>query len=83
MPLMEIAAHAPTTVDDLGHSRGLAKSVADGKQGAAVLDVVARALATPEADWPQVPERSDLPRGLGPVVDLLKSYFRIADHDDR
>jgi ribonuclease D len=75
--LMEVAAHAPTSAEDLSHSRGVSKSAVDGKQGAVVLEVVARALATPESEWPHVPERQELPRGLGPVVDLLKVLLKL------
>ncbi len=75
--LMEVAAHTPTTVDELARIRGLSKGAAEGRQGAALLDAVGRALALPETSWPQPPERNDLPRGLGPVVDLLKVLLKI------
>jgi ribonuclease D len=75
--LMEIAAQAPGTVDDLAHTRGLSRGTAEGRLGAALLAAVARALATPESDWPQPGERNELPRGLGPVVDLLKVLLKL------
>lgn len=75
--LMEIAAQAPTTIDDLAHTRGLSRNAAEGKLGAALLDAVNRALATPEDQWPRPMERNDLPRGLGPVVDLLKVLLKL------
>ena len=75
--LMEIAAHAPMTAEDLAHTRGLSKGAAEGRLGAAILATVARALATPEKDWPQPAERVELPRGLGPVVDLLKVLLKL------
>ncbi|MBW7849507.1 MAG: ribonuclease D [Rhodospirillales bacterium] len=74
--LLEIAAHAPTTVADLGRTRGLSKGVAEGRQGAAVLEAVARAVGLPETDWPVPPERGEGPRG-GPVVELLKVLLKI------
>lgn len=81
--LMEIAAHAPTTADDLARTRGLSKGLAEGRQGTAILEAVAQALATPEAQWPVPAERNDLPRGLGPVVDLLKVLLKLKcdEHD--
>lgn len=81
--LLEIAAHAPTTVADLARTRGFSKSVAEGRQGAALLEVVGRGLAVPESDCPQPPERIELPRGLAPVVDLLKVLLKLKcdDHD--
>jgi ribonuclease D len=75
--LMEIAAQAPTTIDELAHTRGLSRSAAEGKLGSALLGAVQRALATPEGDWPQPSDRVDLPRGLGPVVDLLKVLLKL------
>jgi ribonuclease D len=75
--LMEIAAHAPTTVEDLARTRGLSKGAAEGRQGAALLETVGKALAAPESEWPSPPERNDLPRGMGPVVDLLKVLLKL------
>jgi ribonuclease D len=81
--LMEIAAQAPTSVDELAHTRGLSRNAAEGKLGAALLAAVGRALSTPEAEWPQPVERTELPRGLGPVVDLLKVLLKLKgdEHD--
>ena len=75
--LMEIAAQAPTSVDELAHTRGLSRSAAEGKLGSALLAAVSRALATPESQWPTPMERTELPRGLGPVVDLLKVLLKL------
>lgn len=75
--LMEIAAQAPSTVDELAHTRGLSRNAAEGRLGAALLAAVTRALATPESEWPKPLERVDLPRGLGPVVDLLKVLLKL------
>jgi ribonuclease D len=81
--LVEIAAHAPTTVDELSRTRGLSKGTAEGRLGTAMLEAIQRALATPQAEWPLPLERNDLPRGLGPVVDLLKVLlkFKCDRHD--
>ncbi|PKU23975.1 ribonuclease D [Telmatospirillum siberiense] len=81
--LMEIAAQAPTTADDLARTRGLSKGLAEGRQGTALLEAVAKALAAPESAWPEPAERNDLPRGLGPVVDLLKVLLKLKcdEHD--
>ncbi len=75
--LMEIAAHAPATTDDLARTRGLSKGAAEGRHGTHILEAVRRALATPESEWPVPPERHDIPRGLGPVVDLLKVLLKL------
>ena len=75
--LTEIAAHAPATVDELSRTRGLSKGSVEGRLGIALLEAVARAVATPESTWPQAPERVDIPRSLSPVVDLLKVLLKL------
>ena len=75
--LMEVAAQAPAGADDLARTRGLSKGTAEGRQGTAVLEAVQRALATPEALWPEASAKPVLPRGLGPVVDLLRVLLKL------
>lgn len=70
--LYDIAAHTPKTVEELARTRGLSRGFAEGRQGVMVLEVIAKAVAQPKADWPVLPNKNDLPNGLGPVVDLLK-----------
>jgi ribonuclease D len=75
--ILEIAAQAPTDVESLGRLRGLSKGSAEGRYGQVLADLVKRALASPQETWPTAPERSDLPRRLGPVVDLLKVLLKL------
>jgi len=75
--LMEIAAHHPANVAELGRTRGLGKGQVEGKMGLAILDAVKRGLDLPEDQIPKPPERIELPRGLGPVVDLLKVLLKM------
>lgn len=75
--LMEIAAHHPATVEELARTRGLGKGMVEGRMGTALLETVRRGLALPEDQIPQPAERVDLPRGLGPVVDLLKVLLKM------
>ena len=75
--LLEIAAHAPANVSDLGTTRGLGKGFVEGKQGQAVLAAVARALAIPDSELPRRergPEPLQVP---GAVVDLLRVLLRL------
>jgi ribonuclease D len=74
--LVEIAAHAPASVEDLARTRGLGRSVADGRQGAAILAAIARALALPDSEWPHPRGRSELPANIGPVVELLRVLLK-------
>jgi ribonuclease D len=75
--LMEIAAHHPATTAELGRTRGLGKGLVEGRMGVALLDAVKRGLELPEDQIPKPPERVELPRGLGPVVDLLKVLLKM------
>lgn len=75
--LMEVAASHPANIADLSRTRGLGKGFAEGKMGQAILEAVQRGLALPEDQIPKPPERVDLPRGLGPVVDLLKVLLKM------
>jgi ribonuclease D len=80
--LLEIAAHAPKTVDELARIRGLGRSVAEGKLGGEMLAAVARGIAAPEADAPEPMQRIDLPPGLGPLVDLLRVLLKLRCEDN-
>jgi ribonuclease D len=81
--LLEIAASAPATVEELARTRGLSRGLADGRMGAAILATVSQALAVPESEWPAAEMRVELPRGLGPVVDLLKVLLKLkCDEND-
>ncbi len=75
--LMEIASHAPRTVEDLARTRGLSDGMAAGRIGKAVLEAVEAGLAVPKSDRPKVPKRAESPPGLGPVVELLKVLLRL------
>ncbi len=75
--LLEIAHHVPQTVEALARTRGLARKYAESPQGADLLAAVARGVVIPEAEFPAVDERRELPRGLAPVADLLKVLLKM------
>ncbi len=75
--LVDIAAHAPTTVEDLARLRGLSKSMAEGRMGQDILVAVARGISMPEDQIPVLPPAVEMPGGLGPVVELLKVLLKI------
>jgi len=74
--LLDVAAQAPTTPEALARSRGLSKSFAEGKGGAALLAAIQEGLAIPPEERPQPAPRRDLPSGLGPTTDLLKVLLK-------
>lgn len=75
--LMEIAAHHPANATELARTRGLGKGLVEGRMGTALLEAVKRGLELPDDQIPKPPERVDVPRGLGPVVDLLKVLLKM------
>ena len=75
--ILDLCAHAPTTLDELARMRGLSKNFADGRLGQELLDAVKRGLAMPQAEIPTLPEGPDLPSGLGPIVELLKVLLKM------
>ena len=64
--LIDVAAQTPTTPAELSRSRAFNKDSANGRTGQAILEAVTQALETPKADWPTLPERTELPSGKQP-----------------
>ena len=75
--LVEIAHHTPKNVKELARTRGLGQRLAEGSAGEKLLQAVEAGLNLPEADCPSVPRRPNLPRGIGPVTDLLKVLLKM------
>ncbi|CAA6604203.1 Ribonuclease D [Rhodospirillaceae bacterium LM-1] len=81
--LVEIAAHAPKSIDELAQVRGLSRSQAEGKWGQALLAAVATAQALPDSDCPHLDPKSEPPKGIGPLVELLRVLLKTAcDKED-
>jgi ribonuclease D len=80
--LIEIAHHAPASTEDLARTRGLGRKLAEGSAGTQILEAVARAMALPESEWPAPDTRRDVPRGVGPVADLLKVLLKMKCDDE-
>ncbi len=75
--LTEIAAHAPSSVNELARVRAISQKLAEGSMGAAILKAVARALALDRNCYPALPERVEKPVGLAPLMDLLKVMLKM------
>lgn len=75
--LLEIAHHTPTTPSDLERTRGLGRKMAEGPAGARLIEAVKKGVATPDADCPKPEHKPDMPRGLGPVIDLLRVLLKM------
>ena len=73
--VLEIAAHAPRTVEALARTRSLGRGVADGKLGGEIIDAVVQGLADPNPP-PAIPAKAEPPPGLGPLVELLRVLLK-------
>jgi ribonuclease D len=74
--VLEIAAHAPRTIEALARSRGLGKGVAEGRLGNEILEAVRQGLANSKALEPPAPSRADTPPGIGPLIELLRVLLK-------
>jgi ribonuclease D len=70
--LLEIAATAPDTPDELARARGISRGFAEGRTGASLLAAIATAKALPEETLPEVPRGRDTARPSPALVSLLK-----------
>jgi len=75
--LVDIAAQAPTTSDELSRSRSFNRDSASGKTGRAILDAVKRALESPRETWPKVQDQREKPQGRQPVAELLRVLLKV------
>lgn len=75
--LVDIAAQAPTSADELSRSRSFNRDSATGKTGRAILAAVQSALEAPKETWPKVPDQRDKPQGRQPVAELLRVLLKV------
>lgn len=81
--LIEIAHHTPKSTEDLARTRGLGRKLADGSAGDQILHAVSRAMDLPDNECPAPDAKRDVPRGVGPVADLLKVLLKMkCDKED-
>jgi ribonuclease D len=73
--LLEIAAHAPKTIEGLARTRSLGRGVAEGKLGEEILDAIAQGLADPDPP-PAIPAKAEPPPGIGPLIELLRVLLK-------
>lgn len=73
--VLEIAAHAPRTVEALARTRGLAKGTAEGRLGQEILQAIADGLDHPSPPE-TLPAKPEPPPGLGPLIELLRVLLK-------
>ncbi len=75
--MTEIAAHAPKNVNELARVRAISQKVAEGDMGQAILKAVDQALSLDKDYYPSSPKKAEKPKGLGPLLDLLKVLLKM------
>ncbi|MEQ8506976.1 MAG: ribonuclease D [Rhodospirillales bacterium] len=79
--IVEIAHHPPKSVANLARIRGLSQKMAEGWQGRQIMEAVDRGRDLPDDECPKPVEKPQLPRGIGPVSDLLKVFLKMCAED--
>ena len=74
--LVEVAQSLPKDVKALSRTRGLKGQVARGRDGAAMLAAVERALGSSEDSWPEVVQAPKRSVGFEPLVALLQALLQ-------
>ena len=74
--VQELAAEQPADVEALKRLRSVPKGLAEGRIGEALLAAVRRGMALKADELPKLEPAEDLPRGIGPLVDLLKVLLK-------
>jgi ribonuclease D len=75
--LLNVAAHAPKTEEELLRTRGLGHNGFSQSTKQAVLAAIERGRAAEDAGTITFEEKPELPRGLAPVVDLLRVLLKM------
>jgi ribonuclease D len=75
--LLEIASHAPRSLEDLAMTRGLGRGFSEGWQGREILEAIERARQLPDSELPTRDRQGEQLRAPAPVVDLLRTLLRL------
>ena len=75
--LLEIASNPPQNAEKLSHVRGIGKKFAEGKMGAGLLAAIAEGRDVPDDQCPAVAQRQAPPKGVGPLIELLKVLLKL------
>jgi len=81
--IQELAAEQPADLEAMKRLRATPKGMAEGRHGEALMAAVQRGLSLPAEALPKPEAADELPKGIGPVVDLLKVLLkqRCEEHD--
>jgi ribonuclease D len=75
--LLEIASHAPKSIEELAMTRGLGRGFAEGWQGRELMEAIERARKLPDSQLPVRDKPPEQLRAPSAVVDLLRTLLRL------
>ena len=75
--LLEIASHAPKTIEELAMTRGLGRGFAEGWQGRELLEAIEKARKVPDSELPTRDKAPEQLRAPSAVVDLLRTLLKM------
>jgi ribonuclease D len=75
--LVEIAHHTPSSITELSKTRGLGEKTAEGRYGKELIEAVVRGQAVSSDRCPELHNKPEMPRGIGPVTDMLKVLLKL------
>jgi ribonuclease D len=76
--LLEVAANRPTTLEDMAKLRRVSL---DRSMARSVVEAVGEALALPASALPKIEPPVKLPRGIGPLVELLRVLLKFKSEE--
>ncbi len=74
--IQELAAEMPETVETLARLRAVSKGLAEGPAGQEILAAIQSGQNLPAGELPEPAAQVVLPRGLGPLISLLKVLLK-------
>ena len=75
--IIEISNNSPTTVSDLCKIRGISNKFANNSIGKTLLKAIKQGLNLPYRSLPDSEQTLPLPRGTGPIIELLKVLLKV------
>ncbi|MEM8833496.1 MAG: ribonuclease D [Pseudomonadota bacterium] len=75
--LAGIALYEPKTKEALQRIRGIPAPIAKGRDTKTILDLIQKALKSPEKSWPKIEAGKPFPKELSPSLEMMKLLLKI------
>lgn len=75
--IYDIAARAPSNLQQLGNLRSLTRGFDKQRYGDSLLAAIAEAKAIPENELPRLPRQKQMPEGCGAATEMLKVLLKL------